>query len=417
MNNQIEQQNLELLEQYFRDGCKWNCLQKLGVELEHFVIDRKNQKNVSYYGPDGIEELLEEWKEYYPGHERENGRLLGLYNNDYALSLEPAAQLEISIAPKESLRCIEKIYRNFSEAVRPSLERRGYELVTRGYRPFGCVDELDLIPKKRYEYMDAYFQESGTTGRNMMRGTAAAQVSIDYCCEQDFISKYRTAYLIMPALKLLSDNTAVLEEKPYPGHLARTWIWDHVDSGRCGILPGIFEEDFGFHTYAEYLWNLEPIFLPEDGGYRSTGHQKVRDLWSDRLLTRQDMEHILSMTFLDVRVKHYVEIRGADSMPLPYVLAYTALVKGLTFEKEVREELLARYSIQEEDIRKAERSLAEHGYEGEIYGEPAAAFIGRLLQMAEDHLEPEERKYLQPLSELVQRKESLKEQERQEVWK
>ena len=77
MNNQIEQQNLELLEQYFRDGCKWNCLQKLGVELEHFVIDRKNQKNVSYYGPDGIEELLEEWKEYYPGHERENGRLLG----------------------------------------------------------------------------------------------------------------------------------------------------------------------------------------------------------------------------------------------------------------------------------------------------------------------------------------------------
>ena len=178
MNNQIEQQNLELLEQYFRDGCKWNCLQKLGVELEHFVIDRKNQKNVSYYGPDGIEELLEEWKEYYPGHECENGRLLGLYNNDYALSLEPAAQLEISMAPKESLRCIEKIYRNFSEAVRPSLERRGYELVTRGYRPFGRVDELDLIPKKRYEYMDAYFQESGTTGRNMMRGTAAAQVSI-----------------------------------------------------------------------------------------------------------------------------------------------------------------------------------------------------------------------------------------------
>ena len=169
MNNQIEQQNLELLEQYFRDGCKWNCLQKLGVELEHFVIDRKNQKNVSYYGPDGIEELLEEWKEYYPGHECENGRLLGLYNNDYALSMEPAAQLEISMAPKESLRCIEKIYRNFSEAVRPSLERRGYELVTRGYRPFGRVDELDLIPKKRYEYMDAYFQESGTTGRNMMR--------------------------------------------------------------------------------------------------------------------------------------------------------------------------------------------------------------------------------------------------------
>lgn len=134
-------------------------------------------------------------------------------------------------------------------------------------------------------------------------------------------------------------------------------------------------------------------------------------------MTRQDIEHILSMTFLDVRVKHYVEIRGADSMPLPYVLAYTALVKGLTFEKEVREELLARYPIQEEDIRKAERSLAEHGYEGEIYGEPAAAFIGRLLQMAEDHLEPEKRKYLQPLSELVQRKESLKEQERQEVWK
>lgn len=407
MSREIKRQNIQRLEQYFHNGCKKDCRQKLGVELEHFIVEPKRQKNVPYSGTGGVRELLEEWQAFYPGVYREDGVLLGLYNSEYGLSLEPAAQLEISIAPQEKISSIERVYRSFLRTVLPSLERRGYALVTAGCRPFGTSEELELIPKKRYRYMDAYFQEKGPAGRQMMRSTAATQVSIDYCSEQDFTRKYRTACLAMPALKLLTDNTRILEDKPYSGYLARTGIWSRVDEGRCGILPGVFDSSFGFRAYAEYLWKLEPIVVPEKGNVRPVGHQRVCGLWADRLLEEEEIAHILSMTFPDVRAKQYVEIRGADSMPLPYVLAYTALLKGLTFDKTAGEELLDRYPVDSAAVKKAERSLAEKGFEGEIYGEPAAGFCRRLIDLAAKQLEPEERRCLELFEELVQMKKTM----------
>ncbi|MGN0315571.1 MAG: glutamate-cysteine ligase family protein [Fusicatenibacter sp.] len=407
MYSELEKKNLELLEQYFRDGCKWNCVQKLGVEIEHFVVDDRSGKSVPYYGEHGIGQILLELKELYPRSYTEKGCLLGLYNADYSVSLEPAAQLEISIAPKDSVCVIQKIYESFLSQMEPVLKRHGCHLVNLGYQPNSKVNDLSLIPKKRYAYMDKYFLKSGTCGRNMMRGTASTQVSIDYCCEQDFVEKYRLAYLIMPALKLLSDNTPVFEGAPFEGCLARTYIWDRVDKERCGILPGLFEKDFGFHTYAEYLWNLKPIFLPVPGGSVYTEDQKTCEIWSDRLLTEEDLEHILSMTFLDVRLKNYIEIRGADSLPAAYSMAYTALVKGLTFEKGVREKLLEDFPICESDIRKAEASLQEKGFAGEIYGIPADQFCAGLLDVAANHLESRESGYLEPFRRLTEEKVTL----------
>ena len=167
------QQNLEILEQYFRDGCKLNCVQKLGLEIEHFLVREDTLEAAAYSGKQGIESLLEELAPLYPRQYREGGRLLGLYNNDYALSLEPAGQLEVSIVPKENLRTIQRIYESFLRQIRPLLARRRWRLVTLGYQPKSRAEELPLIPKRRYEYMDAYFKGSGTRGRNMMRGTAA----------------------------------------------------------------------------------------------------------------------------------------------------------------------------------------------------------------------------------------------------
>ena len=256
--------------------------------------------------------------------------------------------------------------------------------------------------------MDTYVRTSGTCGRNMMRGTAATQVSIDYCCEEDFRRKYRGAYLLMPALKLLTDNTPVFEGAPYPDNLARTYIWEHVDPARCGRIPGIFSPDFGFHTYAEYLWNLPLIFLPSPQGAVYTGSRTTAELYGSRALTQEDIEHILSMTFLDVRLKHYVEIRGADSMPFEYVMAYLALIKGLFFDPAVLEQLLAQYPISEEDLGRAERSLQKHGLDGQLYGEPAADFLEKLLELAGKHLEDSEQIYLLPFRRNLFRHTTLK---------
>lgn len=407
MDNDYKEQNLEILEQHFRDGCKLNCVQKLGMEIEHIIVHRKTQEAVTYYEEHGIAWLLHQLKAFYPHHHYENENLLGLYNLDYSISLEPAAQLEISIMPKESIRVIMKIYKSFLQVIEPILEEEDYELLTIGYQPKSKVDDLPLIPKKRYEYMDEYFKSSGTRGRNMMRGTAATQISIDYCCEKDFIRKYRTAYLVMPALKLLSDNTPFFEGKDYPGRLARTEIWNNVDPKRCGILEGLFDEDFSFHTYAEYLWKLPLIFIPTQEGSKYTREQRVCDIWGDRLIEPEDVDHILSMTFLDVRVKHYVEIRGADSIPMEYMMSYLALIKGIFFEKEVSEMLLRRYPVTAEDIRKAEDSLQRDGYQGEIYGKPAVKFIEELLNLAGNHLEDGESICLLPFRQLLKHRMTL----------
>ena len=191
MNKPTERENLDILEQHFRDGCKLNCVQKLGVEIEHFIVRSDSGESVTYYEEQGIESILRELAPEFPRRHCEAGHLLGLYNNDYAISLEPAGQLEVSIVPKESICVIQKIYQSFLKQLYPLLKRRRFRLVTLGYQPVSQVDSLPLIPKKRYEYMDHYFQTAGTRGRNMMRGTAATQVSIDYCCEEDF--RRRTA--------------------------------------------------------------------------------------------------------------------------------------------------------------------------------------------------------------------------------
>ena len=403
----IERRNLDILEQHFRDGCKLNCIQKLGVEIEHFIVHEDTGASVTYYEECGVVYLLHEIESYYPRHYYEGEHLLGLYNNDCSISLEPAGQLEISIVPKESIRVIQKIYQTFLRQLLPVLQRCGYRLVTLGYQPVSRADDLPLIPKKRYDYMDQYFQSSGTRGRNMMRGTAATQVSIDYCCEKDFQRKYKSAYLLMPALKLLTDNTPVFEGAPYQGCLARTYIWNNVDSVRCGMIPGTFRPDFGFRSYAEYLWNLPLIFLPPPEGSVYTGSRPVKDIWKDHLITPEDVEHILSMTFLDVRVKHYVEIRGADSMPFEYVMAYLALIKGLFFKPEVLEELLAQYPVTEQNILDAENHLMKKGYDSEIYGQPASVFLWKLLDLAEDHLEDGEALCLLPFRKNIQKRMTL----------
>ncbi|MBQ9062665.1 MAG: hypothetical protein IJ121_07605 [Eubacterium sp.] len=419
MNKDIEARNISMLTDHFLNGCKQNCIQKLGLEIEHFLIRKATGESVTYYEPHGVEWLLQKLRAHFPVSEEHNGHLIGFHNNDYAISLEPAAQIEISIAPRENPEAIRQIYLSFLSLIRPVLEQEGYELVTVGYQPVSCVDELPLIPKERYEYMDRYFRIVDTRGRNMMRGTASSQISVDYVSERDFVQKMRCAYLLMPAIKLLTDNTAVFENKPWDGWLCRSAIWNHVDRDRCGIVPGLFDPDFGFRKYAEYIWNLPLIFLPstDSGVYGTasgkpmtsgntgapvyTGPAPVSELWQNRMFTPDDIDHVLSMAFPDVRLKNYIEIRGADSMPLPYVMGYLALIKGIFFHSSAVGSVTDQFeNCRESDIRAAEASLMQDGYSGKIYGIPAQEFVHKILVLAESGLSASEKEMLAPMHEL-----------------
>lgn len=400
--------NLSRLTEYFQNGCKENCFQKLGLEVEHFVVKKDTKESVSYYGERGVGALLERMKPYYSHFHYEGDQLLGLYNSEYSITLEPAAQLEISINPRRCICEICNIYHSFLKQWEPLLEEWGYELVTMGYQPVSTVQDLQLIPKKRYKYMDTYFKKAGTTGANMMRGTASAQISVDYFSERDFVRKMRAAYILTPSIKLLTDCSPVFEGKRYQKHMARTMIWKQVDPQRCGIVPGLFEEDFGFEKYGKYLLRLPLIFIPQNGEAVYVGHQSAEKLWKDRDMTSEEIEHVLSMTFVDVRLKHYLEIRGADSMPFAYVMGYLALIKGIFYYEDALEQILNR-KISEADILRAEENLMELGFEGDIYGEKADEYLKNIFAIAREHLEGNEKSFLDDLEQIVEEKRSLAE--------
>ena len=176
---------------YLQKGCKPE-IEKLrfGVELEHFIVDKDSKEAVSYYGEKGIERVLEKLLPLYEKSDFSEGHLIALERKDIAISLEPAAQLEVSISPQEDIEQIGLIYQRFVEEITPILKGFSYEMITTGYQPASKVEDLELIPKQRYRFMDRYFAKIGPYGRQMMRGTAATQLSIDSYREEDFKEKY-----------------------------------------------------------------------------------------------------------------------------------------------------------------------------------------------------------------------------------
>ena len=392
-----EHEQKQAIIEYFRQGCKKHDLAGYGVEVEHIPVNPDTNEAISYWGKDGTEEILSDIEHVLHGKRIiSEGHLIGLLCPDYSITLEPAAQFEISIRPCMSIARIRQIYHRFRTLVDPIFTMHGAVLRNVGYQPVSHVNDLALIPKKRYVYMDTFFQTSGHHGRNMMRGTASTQVSIDYISERDFVKKIRLAYMLGPLFALLTDNTPVFEGKPVENHLMRTQIWKSVDNARCGISPGIEDEDFGFASYADFLLQM-PIILKAQGDETiQTGTLKTAEAYAGKDLTPEDVSHIVSMDFPDVRLKQYVEIRMADSLPEPLLLAYAALIKGIFGKNETIERLLKKYPICVRRIEQAQESLIADGYNGIIYGEKASCFAKKILNLASEGLCYEEKPYLAP---------------------
>ena len=327
--------NLSALADYFASGCKTKKL--FGLELEHFVVDADTRLSVPYY--DGVELLLNRLQPIYgepvfsQGHLTQK-HLIGIIGKDASITLEPAGQLEISIAPKSDINEIEKIYDKFTKIISPILSDMNCELVCEGYHPKSKVDDLPLLPKRRYEFMERHFLSTGTRGKYMMKGTAATQVSIDYESEPDFSKKFRVANIIGPLLSFMYDNTSVFEGEPYEGRLIRTHIWNDVDPARSMVAAGALDKiGFGFCDYAEYVYGIPPIFVVEDGQEKFTGASPASEIFANRLMSRQDIEHLISMSFPDVRLKTSLEIRMVDSMPFKSAMAYMKLLERIFYNE------------------------------------------------------------------------------------
>ena len=383
--------NVKRIADYFRKGEKETCT-AIGVEIEHFIID-KDGNSMEY---EQVVEVMELLAEETDTRFLEDGHLLGFYNDNYSVTLEPASQMEISIAPKERIGEIKEIYESFRGKADKILTKEGYRFVNTGYHPYKRAEELKLIPKKRYEYMNRYFEQTGNLGKNMMRATASVQVSIDYENEKDFVEKYRLACILSPMIYLLTSNSPVFEGEKADSEMIRAMVWMDTDKARCGIFPGTFAEDFGYVKYAEYLYEQEPILIKDETGAAVyTEHRKMREIYAGKEMSEREIEHVISMFFPDVRLKNYIEIRMADSMELTDVLAYTVLLKNIFYQKKIRQELLEFFGqVTEAEIERAKAMLMQKGYAGEVYGKKVREVLSRMGELTEKYGNEDEKEYL-----------------------
>lgn len=417
----IQQVNKQRLVAFFEAGSKGAAgCGKLGVELEHHVVT-DDMRSVSYdprRGKVGVREVLEHLAQWYPEKSFNlEGDLLGLNGPEGSVTLEPAAQLELSAAPYSQVDDVKRAYENFYAHVNEFLAPRGAHLESLGYHPTRRAQELTLIPKRRYDYMNAYFSHIGSHGDRMMRSSASTQVSVDFADEADAVRKMRVAAALAPVLAAICDNTPVYEGEENHTPIRRLQLWREVDNRRCGTIPGIFEEGFGFERYAEWLLGTSPIFItrpaaddPDGAKLRPFFDVPAAQAYGDALMESADVEHLISMFWPDVRLKRFVEIRPADSLPLEQVLGYTALIKGLFYSEEslrTIEEALGvdadaaatrgAWPLTKADVDAAIAEIQAHGHEGAVYGQPLALWEGLLFNLATVALDGGEARYLTPL--------------------
>lgn len=393
-------ENVDAIVEYFESGVKDEA-KAIGIELEHTLV-KGDGEPVAYSDEFGQRWLLERLSPEYDSEIRSSaGNLIGLLRKGASITLEPAAQVELSAGPFVSLEDAKREFLQFEERLEDELDPHDVQLLTPGYHPTRRAVDLKLIPKRRYEFMNSYLGAISMFGICMMRGSAATQVSIDYTSIDDCLRKMRLACACVPVLSLICDNTPVFEGDVRPHQLMRTEVWEKCDPDRCMIVPGMMDEGFTLEEYAEYILDT-PAIVEMVNGREEFTEKTFGEIFADEAMTHDDVEHALSMFFNDVRLKTYIEIRPADAMPVECAIAYAALIKGLFYDKaslDAMDDLFR--GVGAEDVAAAKASLMADGYAGKVYGHAASVVADELVSIARTGLSDSDAALLEPIAELV----------------
>ena len=325
-------------------GCKPAGPFRIGAEHEKIPFYRANHSPVPYGGDKGIRALLEGMRKRlgWDGIE-DGGNLIGLYdpNGGGAISLEPGGQFELSGAPLDDAHATADELDRHLTVARSVAEPLGIGFLALGMSPKWSLAETPIMPKHRYAIMARYMPKVGTRGLDMMFRTATVQVNLDFMSEKDMVAKMRVGLALQPAITALFANSPFTDRKLNGLLSARSEIWRHTDAARTGMLSFVFEPGMGFERYVDYALDVPLYFLKRGGNYRDVAGASFRDLLAGRLkeapgerATIADWANHLSTIFPEVRLKRYLEMRGADVGPPERIVALAALMAGLYYNPE-----------------------------------------------------------------------------------
>ena len=338
---------------YLESGAKPARQWRIGTEHEKFGFYRRGHGPVPYDGANGIRALLETMKERFCWEAvTESGNIIALRRKDCpkggAVSLEPGGQLELSGAPLETLHeTYEELRRHLVEVAEVGGEL-GIGFLGIGFSPKWTLAETPVMPKERYRIMARYMPTRGRRGLDMMFRTATVQVNMDFSDERDMVAKFRVGLALQPVATALFANSPFTDGKPNGFQSYRAEIWRDTDPDRTGLLPFAFEPGMGFERYVDYALGVPMYFVYRDGRYIDVSGASFRDFLAGKLAALpgvrpnlEDWADHLTTLFPDVRLKHFLEMRGADAGGLAQIWALPGLWTGLLYDKQALDSALA----------------------------------------------------------------------------
>ena len=330
---------------WFAAGCKPASDWRLGTEHEKFPFYINDYSPVPYEGrggAGGIRALLEGMRErtgWAPIEDK--GHLIGLFDESGggAISLEPGGQFELSGAPLDSLHQTAAELDGHLADAKAVAARQGIGFLALGMSPTWTLAETPAMPKSRYRIMTNYMPKVGSRGLDMMYRTCTVQVNLDFASEADMARKLRVSIALQPLATALFANSPFTEGRPNGRLSERSEIWRDTDNNRAGMLPFVFEDGMGFERYVDYALDVPMYFVKRGSDYRDVAGANFRDLLAGRLAalpgaraTMSDWANHLSTIFPEVRLKRYLEMRGADVGNRGHIVALSAFFVGLLYD-------------------------------------------------------------------------------------
>ena len=382
----------------------------IGAELERHLL-HPDGTPLAYFGEPGVEWLLHRIADRGWTVHREGAHPIHLEKNGTHITLEPGGQFELSGKPFDNIQDVADETAEFSRMVNEVLDGTGIRQIALGFTPFAHIEDIPWVPKGRYKIMREHLKETGALAHDMMKGTAAVQASYDFSTEEDAATKVGISTRIGPLV------TAMFANSPFKHGKANGWMswrghaWTQTDPRRTGFPAAM--DAFTFGGWIDYLLQVPMMFRRNAEGDWVSAKGQTFGQWleEDQPPTMADWDLHLTSVFPEVRIKQTIEVRGADCVPLPLAMAFVALFKGLFYCTKATDQAVCLSHDFASTGTKAERfqQACRHGLGGQVGGRRLSSWAEELVTHADEALgrcAPEDRKWLRPLIQQIERGES-----------
>jgi glutamate--cysteine ligase len=378
---------------WFDKGSKPASEWRVGAEHEKFVFRLGTHEPVPYE-PNGIKALLDGMTRFGWAPVTEAGNVIALERGKANVSLEPGGQFELSGAPLETIHEICEETGQHLQEVKEVAGELGIGFLGLGFTPTWRRDQVPMMPKGRYKIMREYMPKVGGMGLDMMFRTCTVQANLDFGSEADMVLKFRTSLALQPICTALFANSPFVEGKPSGFVSARANVWTDVDAARTGMLDFVFRDGFGFETYARYALDVPMYFVKRGDRYIDVAGRSFRDFMAGKLPelpgerpTIKDWADHTTTIFPEVRLKQYLEMRGADAGPWSRLCALPALWMGIFYDSAALAaawDLCKHWKI--EDHERLREDVARIGLKAQIAGRSVQDVAKDMVAIAREGL-------------------------------